>query len=115
MQWLRRRRYREVVRAQLALFDAEYDELVAAARAALEHYNADSDANRSMELYQRFDDLSEDVEDALETMSFHMARSMEDQPGRDYLSEFERQARAAYGDLLPQLRFAMPDADEQSS
>jgi hypothetical protein len=99
------RRFRELVRTQLALFENEYGELVSEARAALVAYNAEHDSDLAMELYERYDDLAEDVEDALEFMCERMASTMEPRAAKQYRTRFEHDARSVYRDLLPRMRF----------
>lgn len=102
---LRRRRFKDLVRRQLSLFDAEHGALVAQARAALRHAGGATDPHDELERFARFEDLSEDLQDQLETMCDSYAATLEEDVAARYLHEFERQAKSAYSDVVPRLRF----------
>lgn len=110
MIWpFRRRRFRDVVRRQLALFATEHDDVVQGARTALRDYHAAPEPSEAQERYAEYDDLAEDVETLLYEMCERLAASMEEDARPEYVREFDRQARSTYGDLLPRLNFPEPD------
>jgi hypothetical protein len=109
MGLLRRRKFRELVARQLSLFEADHGVDVARAREARAEAGRATDTHDELEHYARFEDLSEDIQDALEDMCEHYGRSLEAQVVADYVREFERQAKAAYGDVVPRLQFPFWD------
>lgn len=104
-----RRRFRDVVQRQLALFADEHAELAAQAREALRQYSAARDEVDGQLAYARYDDLAEDVEELLYDMCERFGATLDDRLTAAYVREFDRQARRAYGDLLPRLSFRTPD------
>lgn len=106
--FLKRRRFRDVVRRQLSLFAEGHGDLVEEARAALASYHASPDPVEAQAHYGRYDDLAEDVEEALYDMCDRFAESLGDDVRVHYVAEFDRQARRCYGDLIPRLGFDEP-------
>lgn len=102
---VRRRRFKDLVRRQLSLFEAEHGALVQQARVALRHSGEATDTRDELERFAAFEDLSEDVQDHLETMCDSYASTLGEDVEPRYIREFERQAKAAYGDVVPRLRF----------
>jgi len=100
-----KRRFQEVVSRQLTLFASDRAELVTRARTALQEYDASPDPTLAQMLYAEYDDLAEDVELRLYEMCEYLLDTIEDPFRTEYLREFDRQARRAYGDLIPRLRF----------
>lgn len=96
-----RRRFRDVVRRQLALFDESNHELVAGGRLALSAAMAEPDDAASRELYEKYEDLSEDLEESLADMRDGFARTVSEELEAAYRSEFARQVKKAYGDVTP--------------
>ncbi|MCW2959740.1 MAG: hypothetical protein JWM25_780 [Thermoleophilia bacterium] len=105
----RRRRFREVVERQLAIFAQDHSTLVDEARAALGEYHHERDARASLESYGEHDELAERVEELLDDMYRNFSSTLEGTAARDYRREFARSAKAAYGDLLPRLTFDSPE------
>ena len=105
MGMLRRRKFRALVRTQLALFEADHGVDVARAREAASEAFRSGDVGAGIDHYAASDDLSEDLQDALETMVDTYAAALDEAVARDYVREFERQAKAAYGDVVPRLQF----------
>lgn len=105
----RKRRFREVVGRQLAIFAEDHAELVDDARAALRRYGRTSNAQAAQEQYGEHDELAEQVEELLDDMYRNFAWSLDDGAVGPYRREFARQAKAQYGDLLPRLTFDAPD------
>ncbi|MCW2955882.1 MAG: hypothetical protein JWO69_751 [Thermoleophilia bacterium] len=105
----RRRRFREVVARQLAIFATDHGALVEEARAALGSYHREPDAQSALESYGEHDELAEQVEDLLDAMYRNFSSTLEGSAAADYRREFARSARAAYGDLLPRLSFDPPE------
>jgi hypothetical protein len=85
------------------MFQDEHGDLVSRGRASLRAYHDESDPDLALERYAEYDDLSEDVEEHLYDMCVHFAGTLESHMRRRYVREFDRQARRAYGDLIPQL------------
>lgn len=101
--YLRRRRFRDVVRRQLALFEREHGDLVDEARVALADYHASPEEIEALEHYQRHDDLSEDVEHALFEMCDAFGATLGPPQRRAYRREFDHQARRRFRDVVPRL------------
>ena len=102
--FLRRRRFRDVVQRQLDLFDDEFGGIVRDARAARTAYAKASDEHDAVATNAHFDELAEEIEDALMGMRDRLASTMDPGPSRWYRSEFLRQAMARYGDVVPYLK-----------
>jgi hypothetical protein len=100
-----RRRFRDVVRRQLAMFHEEEQQLVTEARRELRAYHDSRDPAEAQAHYARYDDLCEDAEDFLVEMRDSMAASMDADRSRHYRAEFDRQARSRYGDIISRLGF----------
>lgn len=103
------RQFRELVQRQLALFEQEHHDLVRDAREALRAWGAEPDAEQAQELYGEFDQLSEYVEDELDTMFRSFQRTLDEPAATRYRAAFARGARKAYRDLLPRLTFDAPE------
>lgn len=110
MGWpFRRRRFRDVVARQLAIFAGDHGDLVARARGSLQAYALEPDADAAQERYTEHDDLADEVESLLDDMYRGFSSALGEAVEGDYRAEFIRQARAAYGDLLPRLTFDPPE------
>jgi hypothetical protein len=104
-----RRRFRELVDRQLAIFAADHHDLVTQARSALVRYGEEADPRAAQQQYGEHDELAEQVEELLDDMYRNFAATLEPGPAKLYRAEFARRARAAYGDLLPRLSFDPPE------
>ncbi len=82
------------------LFDEEYADLLRDARRALEAYRASS-RDDAPEHWGRFDDVAEDLEDALLGMRDAYAESVAEPRRPHYRAEFRRQALLRFRDVLP--------------
>lgn len=100
---------RDVARRQLTLFAEDHDDLVVAARDALAQASSDPDPQSSQEHYGTYDILAEGVEDALDACFSAYASTLEEPNLSRYRRAFAREARRAYGDLLPRLTFDPPE------
>lgn len=100
-----RRPFRDIVQRQLALFAADQSDLVARASQALAAYNADPDTAEAQKQYAEYDDAREDIRDGLLEMRDRYSWTMDESLQERYLREFDRQARQAYRDLIPELSF----------
>lgn len=105
----RRRRFRDLVNRQLAIFAQDHERLVVEARSALVGYGVEQNASAALEHYREHDELAEQVEDLLDAMYRNFAATLEPQRAAQYRREFAKRAKATYGDLLPRLTF---DSDE---
>jgi len=104
-----RRRFRELVERQLAIFAMDHAELIQGARAAYTSYHAEASVREAMEHYGEHDELAEQVEELLDDMYRHFASTLDAAAAARYRKEFARGAKAAYGDLLPRLKFDAPE------
>ena len=110
MRWpWQRRRFRELVTRQLAIFEEDHAELIEDARRELDAYAHEHDAAAAQERYGDHDSLASDVEDELDAIFRNWRDTLDPAAEAEYRREFARQARARYGDLLPRLRFDPPD------
>lgn len=98
-----RRQFRDVVRRQLALFEQEHHAVIDQARSALRGYHEEADPHLAQLAYAEHDDVSEDIEIALNEMCMTYASRLDAAATHRYLREFDRQARDAYRDLVPHL------------
>lgn len=105
----RRRRFRDLVNRQLAIFAHDHERLVMEARSALVGYGTEPDASQALQRYGEHDELAEQVEDHLDAMYRNFSHTLEPKAAKEYRREFARRAKAVYGDLLPRLTF---DSDE---
>ena len=94
------RRFRDLVRRQIALFASEHTDKVLSARAALRAYDDERDPQAALERYADHDDLSEDVELILTDMCERYASTLEPRMAKRYVKVFTKEARKVYGDLL---------------
>lgn len=97
------RPFRDLVRRQLALFDADNESLIRRARTALQEYHDERDPSIALLSYADHDGLSEEVELRLYAMCQNYAERLDARTSRRYIREFDRQSRAAYRDLVPDL------------
>jgi hypothetical protein len=101
----RRRRFRDLVNRQLAIFAHDHDRLVSEARTALVGYGLEPDTHTALEHYGEHDELAEQVEELLDDMYRNFSATLEPKAAADYRREFARRAKSVYGDLLPRLTF----------
>lgn len=100
-----RRRFRDVIRRQLMIFETAHGDLVREARAELRAYHASHDPAEAQSRYARYDDLCEDAEDTLCEMRDNLSATMPVDRSRHYVSAFDRRVRATYGDIVARLGF----------
>jgi hypothetical protein len=62
---------------------------------------AEPDDAASRELYEKYEDVSEDLEEALADMRDSFARSVAEELEPAYRLEFAKQVKKAYGDVTP--------------
>lgn len=86
-----RRRFGDVIDRQLALFAEERAELLEECDEALRQYDA-ADRDEAGEHYERFGDLQEEVNEALEDIRARYAATLDDRLADRYLAEFDRAA-----------------------
>ncbi len=98
-----KRPFRDLVRRQLAIFAQDHAVSITAARKALQEFHTEPDPELAQVSYAQHDDTAEDIELALHAMWSTYEQGLEPTPARRYTREFMRQARAAYGDLVPEL------------
>lgn len=101
--WLRRRRFADVVARQLHLFDADHADSIDEARGALAAYDAASDEAAGLEAYARYEDLCEDLEEAVISMREGWASHLEAPIDKHYRDAFDHAALKAWRDVLPGL------------
>ena len=103
--FLERRKFRDLVRRQIALFQTDHVELITRAREARRQYARTADPNEAHEHYITHDDLSEDVEEHLYDMCERYAANIDPARVDYYIAEFNRQAWRQFRDLIPRLHF----------
>jgi hypothetical protein len=86
-----RRRFGDLVDRQLALFVEEHADLLRDCDDALRAYNA-ADRDDAGEHYERFGDLQEEVNDALEDIRDRYTATLDDSLAERYTAEFDRAA-----------------------
>lgn len=101
----RRRRFRDLVNRQLAIFAHDHAHLVVDARSALVGYGTEQDPSTALEHYGEHDELAEQVEELLDDMYRNFSSTLEPKAAKEYRREFARRAKSVYGDLLPRLTF----------
>ena len=101
--WWRRRRFADVIARQLALFAADHAATIERARGALANYDAAVDEADGVDAYGAFEDLCEDLEDALTGMRDSWASNLEPPLDARYRSAFDHAALRAWRDVLPGL------------
>jgi hypothetical protein len=85
----RRRRFADVIRRQLELFQEEEAELIADCLAAEEAYNR-ADRDEAEELYGDYVDLVEAGTEALAEIRDTFARTLDEETAEEYEAEFNR-------------------------
>ena len=83
------RRFGELIDRQLDLFSEEHSELIAECDDALRRYDA-ADRDEAGERYERFGDLQEEVNEALEDLRDGYAATLDEQLAKRYVAEFDR-------------------------
>ncbi len=85
----RRRRFADLIRRQLELFEREHAELVADCLAAEEAYNR-ADRDEAEELYGDYVDLVEAGTEELADIRDTFARTLDEEVAEEYEAEFNR-------------------------
>ena len=85
----RRRRFADVIRRQLELFQQEEAELIADCVAAEQRYNR-ADRDEAEELYGDYVDLVEAGTEALAEIRYAFRRTLDEETGEEYEAEFNR-------------------------
>jgi hypothetical protein len=86
-----RRRFADLIDGQLALFAEEHAELLRECDEALRAYDA-AGRDAAGEHYERFGDLQEEVNEALEEARDVYAATLDDRLAGRYVAEFDRAA-----------------------
>ncbi len=86
----RRSRFRDIVEAQLDLFEREHAELLERTQAALDEYNA-AERDEAEEAFGTYMDLHALAAEILEEMRDHYARTLDD--GDEYIRVFNAGVR----------------------
>ncbi len=103
--WSRRRRYKDLVRRQLDLFEADNADRISECRRLLADAMSSADDESSRELYAKHDDLAEDIDDGLDDMVMAFGATIDQEIDRTaYEEAFRRQARRRLGDVSPSTR-----------
>jgi hypothetical protein len=99
---IRRGRFRELVGAQLALFEQEHADLLEAARSAAAAYDA-ADRDEAPERYERYADLLETAADGLAEMRDTYARTLDEDAADAYSAVFDRAVARRFPQIAPHL------------
>jgi transposase len=91
----RRRRFDDLVRRQLELFEADEAALLEEARAALRAYDA-AERDGAEEAYSDYQLVVEAIRDALESVCDTYAATLEDEARDEYAAAFDRLARRRF-------------------